>query len=647
MSVSPAAVATPERSIAWSAPAPTFDDLPPDAPLAMPIQSLGRFPGGGLGAWGLGWRPLILVIATLAVTAPAVYALYDVLGLDTVGPLDVIILGVFAPLFAWTAFSFASAVAGLAATGAKDPLGLDADAAPELASRTAILMPIYNEAQDILFARLQAMWRSLEAIGAADAFDVFVLSDTTDPLIREAEYDSFHALRWRLPRAARLYYRLRARNTDRKAGNIADWVRRFGAAYDFMVVLDADSLMDGRALARLAGAMERNPRVALIQTTPVVINRHSLFGRSEQFASRLYGPLLARGMAWWSGDAGNYWGHNAILRVRAFAEHAGLPHLAGRGPFGGHILSHDFVEAALLRRAGWEVRLAPALAGSYEESPPTLADAIVRDRRWCQGNLQHLKVLGAGGFTPISRLHLLRGVSSYITAPLWLVLLVASALLALKPEWGVWDAQVADQSLIAPGHETIPIVAIFAISMAFLLAPKLIAYLAMLACPAERRAFGGPWRSLASMAAEIVLSALSAPVLMLHQVWALISIASGRHCGWSAQQREEGSLTLEEAANRHLGDMGVGLILAVSALEVSVHTFLWMLPVILGMVFCIPLAALTSRRDLGEWAARMGLLVTPEELDPPAVVRAFRGLIAHPGSGRGSPILSLVRTAEA
>jgi len=648
---SAAVTATRPSVIPWPNPDPAAD-LPPAAPLDMPTQSLSEAPewthGRGI-RWPLGWRAALLIAMTVLATGLAVYAFYGVLNVDTLGPLDLVVLAVFAPLFAWTAFSFASALSGLwAAWRDRDALGLEGPA-PTLASRTAILSPIYNEAPDDLLARLQAMWRSIEAVGAADAFDFFILSDSTNDEIARAEYDCFRALRRRLPADARLYYRRRARNIDRKAGNIADWVRAFGGAYDFMVILDADSLMEGDTLVRLAGAMERNRRVGLIQTTPVVINRHSLFARTEQFASRLYGPILARGMDWWSGDQGNYWGHNAIIRVRAFAAQAGLPHLGGPGPFGGHILSHDFVEAALMRRAGWEIRLAPGLRGSYEESPPTLADAIARDRRWCQGNLQHLKVLGARGLAPLNRLHLARGVSSYLTAPLWLLLLVTSALLALKPEWGEANTEIADQYLDLPVHGQLPIIAVFALSMAFLLAPKVIAFLAMLTSREERRLFGGGWKALGSMALEIVLSALLAPVLMLNQVWALISILSGRDSGWAAQHREEGDLSLDEAANQHLGDSAVGVALAVSALGVSVQTFLWMLPVILGLVLCIPLAALSSRRDLGEMMARAGLLVTPEESDPPPVVRAYNALRFQPTPlpEATAPVFSLMRAAEA
>jgi membrane glycosyltransferase len=396
-----------------------------------------------------------------------------------------------------------------------------------------------------------------------------------------------------------------------------------------MVVLDADSLMEGDTLARLAGAMERSPQVGLIQTAPVVINRYSLFGRIEQFASRMYGPLLASGAAWWAGSEGNYWGHNAILRVRAMAAHAGLPHLPGRQPFGGDIRSHDFVEAALLRRAGWEVRMAPTLGGSYEESPPTLADTIARDRRWCQGNLQHLGVLRAEGLAWVSRLHLIRGVAAYLTAPLWLALLILSALLPLKPEWGVSDPALADQLAAAHSHAGTSIALICALSIAFLVAPKLMALYATLLSREQRAAFGGAGRAGASVALEVVLSALIAPVLMLNQLWALISILAGRDAGWNAQVREEGRVNLDDIANRHLGDTAVGVGLGLATWGAAPSIFLWMLPVIAGLVGCIPLAGLTATRALGEAARRAGLLVTPEELAPPPVVATFNRLAAH------------------
>ena len=598
----------------------------------MPIQSLSEVPSQGGDRSDPGYRALFLVGASLAITALATFAFYVVLAADTLSFLDVVILAVFAPLFAWTAFSFASAAAGLWATACGwDPLAIDLDhRQPVLSSRTAILSPIYNEAPGLLCARLHASWLSLQRTGLGVHFDMFVLSDTTNEHIQHEEHRQISALRRRLGPEARLYYRHRRQNIDRKAGNMADWVRRFGGAYELMVVLDADSLMEGQTLVRLAAAMERHPEVGLIQTTPVVINRHSLFGRIEQFASRMYGPLLARGAAWWSGSQGNYWGHNAILRVKAMAASAGLPHLPGRKPFGGDILSHDFVEAALLRRAGWEVRMAPTLGGSYEECPPTLADMIVRDRRWCQGNLQHLGVLRARGLGWVSRLHLFRGVAAYLTAPLWLALLIMSALLPLKPEWGVADAELASQLAASRPHSVVSITTIFAISMAFLVAPKLMALGATLKSREQRAAFGGVGQAAAGVLVEIVLSALLAPVQMLNQFWALISILAGRDAGWTAQAREEGQISFEDIANRHLGDTAVGVFLGVAAWSAAAHTFLWMLPVIVGLLGCIPLAACTASCELGAAARRAGLLVIPEEITPPPVVETFNRLAARP-----------------
>jgi membrane glycosyltransferase len=630
MSPADDAAALSRATTDWSGP-PFLGDLPPEAALDMPIQSLASLPEGGGAARAPGWRALVLVAASLVLTALATFAFYRVLAADTLSFLDVVILVVFAPLFAWTAFSFAGAAAGLWAMARRwDPLDIDPRSPPpSLSSRTAILAPVYNEAPAATCARLEAMWLSLEATGLAGSFDVFVLSDSTRADVVDEEHWQVRALRERLGVRARIYYRHRRPNTDRKAGNMADWIRRFGGGYDFMVVLDADSLMEGDTLARLAAAMERSPKVGLIQTTPVVINRHSLFGRIEQFASRMYGPLLARGAAWWAGSEGNYWGHNAILRVAAMAAHAGLPHLPGRKPFGGDILSHDFVEAALLRRAGWEVRMAPTLAGSYEESPPTLADTIARDRRWCQGNLQHLGVLRTRGLAWVSRLHLIRGVAAYLTAPFWLALLVLGALLPLKPEWGVADGVVADQLAAAHSHGGASIALIFAISMGFLLAPKLMALYATLLSREQRAIFGGAASVVASVALEMVLSALIAPVLMLNQLWALVSILAGRDSGWNAQAREEGRVNFDDIANRHLGDTAVGVGLGLATWGAAPTIFLWMLPVIAGLVGCIPLAGLTATRALGEAARRVGLLATPEELAPPPVVATFNGLVAR------------------
>ena len=249
-----------------------------------------------------------------------------------------------------------------------------------------------------------------------------------------------------------------------------------------MLILDADSLMTGDTIIRLVAAMEEHPKVALIQTLPIVVNARSLFARWQQFAGRLYGPLLAAGIAWWHGSEGNYWGHNAIIRVRAFAQYAGLPELGGRKPFGGHILSHDFIEAALMRRGGWAIHMAPKLGGSYEESPPTLSDFAARDRRWCQGNLQHLALLPTRGFHWVSRLHLLTGIGSYLTAPLWLIFLMSGILVSLQAQFVRPEYFPKGYSLFPQWPAQDPILAawVFVGTMGMLIAPKLLAFLVLL-----------------------------------------------------------------------------------------------------------------------------------------------------------------------
>ena len=372
-------------------------------------------------------RWLILGLA-LSITAVAATRLLAIFRVDGVSLLEVALICVFTLLFALIAISFWVASVGAHAlwTGSLDlPLRLPPEVpAPMDAGkpRTVLLVPVYNENVTEVFARIQAMREFLQAAGAEKGFDFFVLSDSTDPECRAAEIAAWR--RAREDKSMRIFYRHRADNTGHKAGNIADFCRNWGANYDYMIVLDADSLMTGRTLARLVNLMDTNPRSALIQAAPLLVGGESLFARTQQFASWAYGRMFAAGLAKLQGPDGNYWGHNAIIRVRPFMEHCGLPILPGRPPLGGEIMSHDFVEAALLRRAGWDVWMAPEFEGSYETCPPTLIDHLKRDRRWCQGNLQHVRLVFAQGLRMPSRLHLAFGALSYLSSPLWLMLIV-------------------------------------------------------------------------------------------------------------------------------------------------------------------------------------------------------------------------------
>ncbi|MBV8474804.1 MAG: glucans biosynthesis glucosyltransferase MdoH, partial [Hyphomicrobiales bacterium] len=362
---------------------------PREAPLAMPVQSLRRFKRSERRAPSAPelaytpWLPRLIVFGGAAgVTVYGAEEMYGVVKVGEVTPLEWALVVLFVINFSWIALAFTSSVYGFFWLLARAP---HKDALPgRLETKTAIVMPIYNEAPARVFSAVQAIYEDVAATGLGDAFDYFFLSDTTDPDIWIAEERALLAMRERLP-GARIYYRRRRRNVARKAGNIADFVTRWGAAYPQMVVLDADSLMTGDAIVRLAAAMEADPDAGIIQSLPLIVNRNTLFARLQQFAAKIAGPVIAAGLAAWSGRDGNYWGHNAVIRTQAFADHCGLPDLPGRPPFGGHILSHDFVEAGLIRRAGYAVYMLPTLGGSFEESPPSVIDLAARDRRWCQG----------------------------------------------------------------------------------------------------------------------------------------------------------------------------------------------------------------------------------------------------------------------
>jgi membrane glycosyltransferase len=612
--------------------------LPQETPLAMPEQSLrkksARSGKPPTSPHGVSWRRAVLLCATLGLTGFAGYEMYLVLKVGGLTNLEAVILALYVMLLAWIAFSFATAVAGffaLAVGGRASALDIDAKGPlPRLSARIALLVPTYNESPPHLIARIEAIYESLDKCDALSRCDFFLLSDTTDPDVWIAEELQFLALRNRTGGHERIFYRHRATNEGRKAGNIADWVKKFGGRYQHMIVLDADSLMTGSTIVRLVAAMERNPRVGLIQTLPIIVNANSLFARAQQFAGRLYGPLIAHGLSWWHGAEGNYWGHNAAIRVRAFAEHAGLPVLRGRKPFGGNILSHDFVEAAMLRRAGWAIHMAPALPGSYEECPPSLTEYALRDRRWCQGNLQHLGVLPARGFHWVSRLHLITGIGAYVTAPLWLVFLVVGILISLEARFVPPEYFPSGFSLFPqwPSQDPVRAAQVFAGTFGLLLAPKLLGYLAALQDHALRRGCGGALRAFLGLLIETLVSGLAAPILMLMQTAAVLQILLGRDAGWSAQRRDDGGLPLRDTWRRYRWHTIFGLLFAAAAYAVSPPLFLWMAPVVVGLAFAVPLAVATASAGWGLGLRRLGLLAIPEEADPPLVLARARELLA-------------------
>ncbi|WP_419896500.1 glucans biosynthesis glucosyltransferase MdoH [Roseomonas sp. USHLN139] len=629
--------------------------LPPEAPLAMPVQSLKARPQkrtGGIPSRPMasGLRRLLVIGGAILLTAFATREMWLVLNSGRPTPLQAFVLLLFVVLFAWIALSFTSACAGFLRliAGPDRRLGIAPDGPPPMPGvKTALLMPTYNEDPARIMAGLQAIHESLAAAGATDRFDIFILSDSTQAEAWIAEEAAYLALRARLGEPPNLFYRRRPKNTERKAGNIAEWVRRWGGAYPQMLVLDADSVMEADTVLRLADAMERHADVGLIQTLPIIAGGNTLFARMQQFAGRVYGPLIAEGIAWWHGAEGNYWGHNAIIRTEAFASAAGLPDLPGRKPFGGHIMSHDFVEAALLRRAGWAVHMVPWLRGTYEESPPSLMDLAIRDRRWCQGNLQHAAVLPARGLHWVSRLHLLTGIGSYITAPIWLVFLVAGVLLAIQARFIRPEYFPAGPSLFPAWPVVDPVRAmwVFIGTMALLLAPKLMAWIALLFHARDRRGAGGMVRAFLSMIVETLVAGLLAPVTMLTQSVDVIAILMGRDSGWNAQKRDDGSVPFGQVVRLYWKHTLFGLVFGFAAWLVSPYLALWMSPVVIGLALAIPLAAFTARRGLGVGLRRLGLLLTPEEHDTPAVLIRARAIHAGLQEIPATPVRGLFSDA--
>jgi membrane glycosyltransferase len=591
---------------------PAWTWLPDEAPMAMPRQSLNAWDATpevatpatspvNVGARRFALAVLTAIVTALALIAPV--ALFARNGFDT---LEIASLSIFGVLITAIGCWFSSAAIGfwVLLTGREQDDLQFAPHPPEPSQRTALLMPLYNEDARAAFARLAVIDSSLARLGVSDAFDIFVLSDSTKPEAADQEHQAY--LGFRAHAHSRVFYRRREKNIERKCGNIAEWTHRFGGAYPFMLVLDADSTMAGETIMRMVDAMERNPGIGLLQTTPTIIKGQTLFARVSQFSVRLYGRVAAAGLAWWAGSEASYWGHNAILRTEAFASAAHLPILPGREPFGGAILSHDTVEAALLRRAGWAVHVTAALDGSCEETPSTMLDFIRRDHRWCQGNMQHLGLLKTRSLTPMNRVQMAMGFMAYFSSPLWLASLIAGMVIQLQypTDWSSFAY------MLHP--EFSPFMLATLLSGVLLIGPKIMGAMLVLSRPRERRAFGGGRQIVKGMAMEILLSALIAPVMMVASTKAIIQIAFGHDAGWQTQDRDSDGVSWKDAFRSMRWQMATGLLFCVG-LGFRPDLITWFAPVVLPLLFAAPLVVFTSRRRLGDAAAKAGYLAVPDE----------------------------------
>ncbi len=581
---------------------------------------------------------------TVLTAASATWMMWSILAANGLNDLDRAGLVLFFVLFLWISTSFWTAIAGFAVRlRGRDPaqLRLPAGAVGALRARTAVIMPIYNEDTARVAAGLESIWASIARLPERAAFDLFILSDTRDSRIGAAEEQAWAELVARHEAAGRIFYRRRPENRGRKAGNIADFITTWGAAYDYAVILDADSIMSGEALRELVRLMEAHPRVGIIQALPLPAGRDTLFARLLQFATRLSSPMLASGLAYWQLGESNYWGHNAIVRVRAFAACCGLPRLPGAAPFGGDILSHDFAEAAFMRRAGWQVWLLPIEHGSWEEIPSNVIDYAARDQRWAQGNIQHLGLLPARGLHWLSRVNLVSGVLSYLASPLWLLeLLLSSTVIILQAVHGHRYFLPGSYGLFPrwPHYRDGEIAALLTLTAVVLFLPKILAAVLALRDPALRRGFGGAARLGASVVLEQLFSVLLAPAMMLFHTAFVMATLAGRSVGWHAQERGDRRVGLGEALHRHVWHLLIGVVWGALILKLAPRYTGWLTPVLLGMILSVPLTMLTSSVRLGRWLRRHRLLLTPEETQPPAELAALRRRMEHPGAPVRAPV---------
>lgn len=569
-----------------------------------------------------------------AQTLFATYYMTAVLPYHASTLLEIALLVAFALSFAWISVGAWLAVFGFACRLiGGDPRSLamrtpvsELDGTP--LARTALLMPLHHEPVARCFAGLAAVYRSLERSGQLEHFDFFVLSDSRDPDVWLEEQAAWAEWVRKLGAEGRLHYRRRRVNLRYKSGNVADFLRRWGRYYRYFIVLDADSLMEATTLIRMVRLMEHNPRVGILQAPPRIVRARSLFARVQQFANSLYGPIFSTGLAALQLGDGAYWGHNAIIRTQAFMHYCGLPSLHGIGLFRGPILSHDFAEAAFMRRGGYEVWLEPTLAGSYEQSPPSLVDELARDRRWARGNLQHLPLmLGGRRMGLVQRFIFLNGIVAYAAAPLWLIFLILTGLEVAQ--FTLWPI-----NYFPGGHHLFPVwpewhpewAIRLAASTAFVLfVPKFLAGLDALLRPALRRAFGGAWRLVTAILIESLVSVLLAPVRMLAHSRFVLEALIGLRLSWTGQNRG-GAIGWWTALLMHGDGLLLGIGWGIFSWWLRPLYFFWSLPVTLPLVIAPLVAVITSRARSGDWFARFGLLLTPEAHRPPAVIADLRAL---------------------
>ncbi len=562
-------------------------------------------------------RRFAFVLAAVALATVAAWLFFVVVTANGITYLHIAQITLLLICCLWLSWGFNTALAGIFS---RDRLPEPEKRPRPATSRTAVLMPVYNEDVRAVFARVAAMYEELRRSPDFQRFDFYILSDSTKAENVAEERRVHDLLVAELSAAGRLYYRNREQNIGRKAGNIADFVTNHGGAYDYMLILDADSLMRAETIVEMAGRMDEDPELGLLQSQPLIIGRRTPFGRALQFSAALFSPIFSRGIAALQGREGPFWGHNAIIRVRAFAASCGLPTLPGKPPFGGQILSHDYVEAALLARAGYKVRVDPDLEGSFEEAPSNIIEYAKRDRRWCQGNLQHARLLPAPGLRLWSRISLVAGIMAYLASPIWLMFLIVSLLdPVLAPEPNYFPANSLFP--VFPQPETNKaLLLLFGIFVLLLLPKTLIAFGS--AFTDRRKSFGGTGLVLAGASVELILTSILAPIMMMFQSKAVYEILVGADAGWPSTERDDDYMPVSVAFRASWWMVLSGAVVLYATYTYAPDLMLWTLPIAVPLVTAPLMISLTGNPVLGDGLKRLGLFTTPFEAHPESVIRA-------------------------
>jgi membrane glycosyltransferase len=567
-------------------------------------------------------RLVFLALVTISIAALLVLAALT-LSAGGLGAGDVVLLVLFSLTTPWLAVGFWNSVIGLVLmrfTDASTFLIPEAARRPErtaITASTAILMCVRNEAPERVLRNLDTMMADIADEGWAERFHVYVLSDTSRPDLAAAEQQAFETLQSKWNGRFAVTYRRRETNTGFKAGNIRDFLERWGDRHDLMVTLDADSFMTAAGILRLVEIMQRAPRLGILQSLVIGMPTSSAFARLFQFGMRLGLRSWTIGSAWWQGDCGPYWGHNAILRVAPFKTHCAIEPLVGKGILSGHILSHDQIEAALMRRAGYDVRVLPEEDLGWEENPPTLIEFLRRDQRWLQGTLQYAFFVGGPGLEPVSRIQLLFAMLMFTGSPAWIGLwLSGTAMLATHAR----IAEVIDSRYGVPWLTLV---------LAMWFAPKIATVIDVLCRPELRRGFGGAGRLALSVVAETLFWLMLSPIMWVSHTLCFLGLLAGRVVGWSGQMRDDHAIAWSTAFARLWPHTVLGVAgLAVVALSHPAALPWFFLLIAGGPALAVPLCVLTSWPGVRLALRRLGIGRLPEETEPPAALRRRAALAA-------------------